>query len=74
MNNQMFRELFANYKYRILLTILAILFAIVWVIFGFGKALFVLVLGAIGYFIGVFLDDDNALRRWYLKIESWRRR
>ncbi|MGX7347888.1 DUF2273 domain-containing protein [Aerococcus vaginalis] len=74
MNNQQLKAFFANYKYRILFTIVAFLFAIVWLIFGFWKAIFVLVIGVIGYFLGVYLDDESALKRWYLKLESLRNR
>ena len=59
-NNKSF---FKKYFLRIVCAALALVFGILIVRFGIFKTTFVIVLAAIGYFIGRFLEDKDALRR-----------
>lgn len=60
--NNVARKLFALYRGRVVGTLLGLVFALVYLHYGFFRTLFILLCAAAGYYIGQRVDSDEDLR------------
>lgn len=58
------------YKLRLVLTLLALLVAILLFSIGFFKTIFLLIIVGIGYAAGVYFDDPGKFVRWIEKFKG----
>lgn len=58
------RAIWRQYKGRIIGLLSAFIFALLWVVFNFGKALLVFIIAAVGFIIGAYFDGEVDLRAW----------
>lgn len=60
--NSVLRRVLILYRGRIIGTLVGLLFALVYLHFGFFRTLFIVVCATAGYYVGVRLDADEDLR------------
>lgn len=58
------RAIWRQYKGRIIGLLSAFIFALLWVVFNFGKALLVFIIAAVGFIVGAYFDGEVDLRAW----------
>lgn len=56
--------LWNRYKYRIITVIIALVFALITLIFGFAEAVLTALIVGIGYCVGAYLDGDLDIRKF----------
>ncbi|MCZ0717759.1 DUF2273 domain-containing protein [Aerococcus kribbianus] len=54
-----------EHRYSVIGLIIAFLFALLWMWLGFGQAVLVALLTAIGYIVGAYFDGEIDLESWF---------
>lgn len=64
MLNDIFRDIWNNYRGRLLCSLLGIFVGVLFIWLGFFKALFIIFCLAVGFFIGHKIDNREDLLEW----------